>query len=96
MLQFTHKEKKGGEKIMKKYIALFVAFAFMVTLAGLAFGRTLEEEKQAVRDYLKVIDAKIVKYRKAGNTAKMQLLQGEKQGTLRRWEKLKAEGCPLG
>jgi len=76
---------------MKKYIALFVAFAFMVTLAGLAFGRTLEEEKQAVRDYLKVIDAKIVKYRKAGNTAKMQLLQGEKQGTLRRWEKLKAE-----
>lgn len=76
---------------MKKYIALFVAFAFMVTLAGLAFGRTLEEEKQAVRDYLKVIDAKIVKYRNSGNTAKMKQLQAEKQGTLRRWEKLKAE-----
>jgi hypothetical protein len=76
---------------MKKYIALFVAFAFMVTLAGLAFGRTLEEEKQAVRDYLKVIDAKIIKARKAGQTAKVKVLQGEKQGTLRRWEKLKAE-----
>lgn len=76
---------------MKKSIALFVAFAFVVTLASVVFGRTLEEEKQAVRDYLKVVDAKIVKYRKAGNTVKMKTLQGEKAGTLRRWEKLKVE-----
>lgn len=76
---------------MKKSIALFVAFAFVVTVASVAFGRTLDEEKQAVRDYLKVVDAKIVKYRKAGNTAKVKMLQGEKQATLARWNKLQAE-----
>lgn len=76
---------------MKKSIALFVAFAFVVTLASVVFGRTLDEEKQAVRDYLKVVDAKIVKYRKAGNKTKVKTLQGEKAATLKRWEKLKAE-----
>lgn len=76
---------------MKKSIVLLVLVAFVLTLSAQAFGRTLEEEKQAVRDYLKVVDAKIIKYRKAGNTAKMKQLQGEKAATLRRWEKLKAE-----
>jgi len=76
---------------MKRTIALLVAVAFVVTLAGMVFGRTMEEERDAVRSYLKVIDAKIVKYRKAGNTATVKKLQGEKAATLRRWEKLKAE-----
>lgn len=76
---------------MKKMIALFIAVTFVATVAGMAFGRTLEEERDAVRAYLKVVDAKIIKYRKAGNTAKMKVLQAEKAGTLRRWEKLKAQ-----
>jgi hypothetical protein len=82
---------------MKKAIIFVVVMAFMASVASVAFGRTLEEEKQAVRDYLKVIDAKIIKYRKAGNTAKMVVLQKEKQGTLARWEKLKAsmEAAPV-
>jgi hypothetical protein len=81
---------KGGEKLMKKIIALTVAVAFVVSLAGMVFGRTMVEERDAVRAYLKVIDAKIIKYRKAGNTAKMKGLQADKAATLRRWEKLKA------
>lgn len=72
-------------------IALFIVIAFVATVAGMAFGRTLEEERDAVRAYLKVVDAKIIKYRKARNTAKMKVLQAEKAGTLRRWEKLKAQ-----
>jgi hypothetical protein len=76
---------------MKRTIVLFVVVAFVVTLAGLAFGRTLVEERDAVRAYLSVVDAKIIKYRSQGNTAKVKLLQGEKAATLRRWEKVKAE-----
>jgi len=76
---------------MKKSIALLVAVAFVVTLAGMVFGRTLDEERGAVRAYLKVIDAKIIKYRAAGNTAKMKLLQADKAATLKRWAKLQAE-----
>ncbi len=74
---------------MKKTIGIFLALTFVAVLAAGSFARTLEEEKQAVRDYLKVIDAKINKYRAQGNTAKVKALQAEKQGTLRRWEKLK-------
>jgi len=76
---------------MRKLIALLVVVAFVVTLAGMVFGRTLEEERDAVRAYLKVIDAKIIKYRKAGNTAVVKKLQGEKAATLKRWEKVKAQ-----
>jgi hypothetical protein len=76
---------------MKRMIALLIAVAFVATVASLAFGRTIDEERDAVRAYLKVIDAKIIKYRKAGNTAKMKILQADKAGTLRRWEKLKAQ-----
>jgi len=76
---------------MKRLVALLVAVAFVASVASLAFGRTLEEERDAVRAYLKVVDAKIIKYRKAGNTATVKKLQGEKAATLKRWEKLKAQ-----
>ncbi|OGC11003.1 hypothetical protein A3K48_00475 [candidate division WOR-1 bacterium RIFOXYA12_FULL_52_29] len=76
---------------MKKFVIYLFVVAFVASFATVAFGRTLEEEKQAVRDYLKVVDAKIIKYRKAGNKAKMTQLQKEKKGTLARWEKLKAQ-----
>ncbi|MFA5103731.1 MAG: hypothetical protein WC527_00915 [Candidatus Margulisiibacteriota bacterium] len=76
---------------MKKVIGILLALTFVAVLAAGSYARTLGEEKQAVRDYLKVIDAKIIKYRAQGNTVKMKQLQAEKQGTLRRWEKLKAQ-----
>ncbi|MCU0641346.1 MAG: hypothetical protein MUC35_04580 [Candidatus Margulisbacteria bacterium] len=75
---------------MKKMFVYFLVVAFVLSIAGAVFGRTLEEERDAVRAYLKVVDAKIIKYRKAGNKAKMVVLQKEKQATLARWNKLKA------
>lgn len=76
---------------MKKWVCLLLAVTVVLSIATVAFARTLEEEKQAVRDYLTLIDAKINKYRAAGNTAKVKQLQGEKAATLRRWYKLKAQ-----
>jgi hypothetical protein len=76
---------------MKKIVVCLLVVAFMASIASVVFARTMEEERDAVRAYLKVIDAKIIKYRKAGNTAKMKQLQVEKQGTLARWNRLKAE-----
>jgi hypothetical protein len=83
---------KGGEKYMKKILAIFVVTAFVLGLVGsVVSARTLEEERDAVRAYLKVVDAKIIKARTAGQKAKMVQLQKEKQGTLARWNKLKAQ-----
>jgi hypothetical protein len=75
---------------MKKAIIFVVTIAFIASITSVAFGRTIDEEKQAVRDYLKVIDAKIIKARKAGQSAKVTMLKGEKSATLARWNKLKA------
>lgn len=81
---------------MKKLFSILLVMAFAASIASVAFARTLEEEKTAVRDYLNVVDGKINKYRKEGNTVKVKQLQGEKQATLRRWEKLQAEmAAPL-
>lgn len=76
---------------MKKVIGILLALTFVAVLAAGSYARTLGEEKQAVRDYLKVVDAKINKYRAQGNTVKVKQLQAEKQGTLRRWEALQAK-----
>ncbi|MBN3032649.1 MAG: hypothetical protein JW873_00960 [Candidatus Saganbacteria bacterium] len=77
---------------MKKALVVITIAAFVATLAGsIVFARTLEEERDAVRAYLKVVDAKIIKYRTAGDKVKMVKLQKEKQGTLARWNKLKAQ-----
>ena len=75
---------------MKKVIAILIAIAFVASVAGTVFGRTLDEERDAVRAYLKVIDAKIIKARNAGQKVKVSQLRGEKVNTLKRWEKLKA------
>ena len=75
---------------MKKAVVYMLVMAFVLSIVSVAFARTLEEEKAAVRSYLKVIDAKIVKYRKMGSKVKMVQLQGEKKNTLARWAKLQA------
>jgi len=76
---------------MKKAVVYMLVMAFVFSIVSVAFARTIDEERDAVRSYLKVIDAKIIKYRKAGNTAKMKVLQADKRATLARWEKLKAQ-----
>ncbi len=76
---------------MKKTLAVILTVAFALTVAASSFARTIEEERQAVRNYLKVVDAKIIKFRKQGNTKKMKQMQNEKKATLRRWEALKAK-----
>jgi hypothetical protein len=79
---------------MKKLIIFIVGVAFMASVAGVAYGRTLDEEKQAVRDYLKVLDAKIMKARKLNQNAKVTALKNQKTATLARWNKLKASMEP--
>jgi len=75
---------------MKKAIIFLVIVAFMATVATVAFGRTLEEEKQAVRNYLNVLDAKLAKAKAAKQSSKVNMLHAEKNATLARWNKLKA------
>jgi hypothetical protein len=75
---------------MKKFIVCFVVFVFVTAVASVAFGRTLDEEKQAVRNYLNVIDAKLVKAKAAKQSAKVNMLHADKAATLARWNKLKA------
>ncbi|MFA5113551.1 MAG: hypothetical protein WC529_04565, partial [Candidatus Margulisiibacteriota bacterium] len=67
-----------------------MAIAFMASITSVAFGRTMAEEKLAVQDYLKVIDAKIIKARKANQYSKVTALKAQKSATLARWNKLKA------
>lgn len=74
---------------MKKLISLLMLAVFTAAASGIAFGRTMEEEKIAIRDYLKVIDSKIIKYRKARSASKVKILQEQKRATLGRWEALK-------
>ncbi len=66
-------------------IAMMMCLILASSSAGV-FARSLEEEKQAVRDYLRAIDAKISRYRAQGNLMKVRQLQGEKRATLDRWE----------
>ncbi len=72
---------------MKK-IALFMLLMFVVVLAGAALARTAAEELDAVRGYLKTLDAKIMANR--ANPAKVASLKKEKAATLQRLQVLKA------
>jgi len=77
---------------MKKKAIIFIAIiAIMASIATVAFGRTIEEERQAVRDYLNAVDAKLATAKQANNTARIDLLHAEKAATLARWNKLQIE-----
>ena len=79
---------------MKKVIIFVVGVAFLASVTSVAFGRTLAEEKKAVQDYLKVIDVKIIKARKANQYSKTTMLKATKAATIARWNKLKASMEP--
>lgn len=76
---------------MKKLIALFTIVAVVGVLAAAVYARTAQEELEAVRGYLVTLDSKIVSAREAGQKSKVAWLQKEKEGTLRRLAKLKAD-----
>ncbi|OGC06856.1 hypothetical protein A2526_05465 [candidate division WOR-1 bacterium RIFOXYD2_FULL_36_8] len=76
---------------MKRFIALLMLSAFIFSLVGISFGKTLEEEKTAIREYLNVLDTKILKYKKQGNAKKVKQLQAEKRAMLKRWDKTRGE-----
>ncbi len=73
---------------MKKFVICFVAFAFVAAIAGATIARSMQDEAQAVRDYLNVVDAKLVKAKQANQSAKINLLHAEKNAALARWNKL--------
>ncbi|MFA5103631.1 MAG: hypothetical protein WC527_00400 [Candidatus Margulisiibacteriota bacterium] len=66
-------------------IAMMMCLILVSSSAGV-FARSLDEEKQSVRGYLKTIDAKITKYKAQGNLMKVRQLQTEKRSVLDRWE----------
>lgn len=80
---------------MKRIIALVTVFVFAVALAGMVYAqadtRTPEEKLAAGRAYLKLLDQKIIKYRKMGNTAVVNRLRGEKVSLISRMKGWKAE-----
>ncbi|MBN2057580.1 MAG: hypothetical protein JW782_02135 [Candidatus Saganbacteria bacterium] len=80
---------------MKKAIALFTVIAFAVALAGMASAqmdnRTPAEKLASGQQYLKTLDAKIIKYRKLGNAAVVKKLQADKKSTIARMKTWKAQ-----
>lgn len=73
---------------MKKVIIFVVMIGFMVAVSSVAFGRTLQEEKLAVQDFMKVIDAKIVKAKRNNQYSKVTAMKAQKADALARLNKL--------
>ncbi|MBU0502121.1 MAG: hypothetical protein KJ811_02625 [Candidatus Margulisbacteria bacterium] len=84
---------------MKKYIALITLFVFAICLAGTVYAdsRTPAEKLASGRDYLKLLDEKIIKHRNLGNTKVVADLQAQKKTTIARMTEWKAEmqGAPV-
>ncbi|MDD5383150.1 MAG: hypothetical protein PHH60_05810 [Candidatus Margulisbacteria bacterium] len=80
---------------MKKLIALVTVFAFVALLAGMVAAqvdtRSPSEKLDAGRAYLKLLDQKIIRLRKAGKTALMKQAQVDKKSTIARMQVWKAE-----
>jgi hypothetical protein len=90
---------------LKRLFALFALVAFVAVLGGMAFAQ-VEEESAAYywkrvndgRAYLKVLDGKIIRYRKMGNAAMVKKLRAQKVSTIARMQawKAKAEALEAG
>ncbi len=76
---------------MKKTTVFLLAAAFVAATAVSSFATAMDDEKQAVRNYLNVLDAKLAKAKGAGQSAKVNQLHVEKNATLARWNKLKTQ-----
>ena len=67
---------------MNKFMVFLVVLVFATVLAGTILGRTVEEEIQAVRTYLEVLDAKLEIAKKQNQSAKVILLHAQKATAL--------------
>ncbi|MFC1568376.1 hypothetical protein ACFL37_01600 [Candidatus Margulisiibacteriota bacterium] len=79
---------------MKRIVVLVCLFVFVVALAGMVSAqdaRTPAAKLEAGRAYLKLLDKKIIRLRKAGNMATVTKLQAEKKSTIARMQSWKAE-----
>jgi hypothetical protein len=80
---------------LKKLVALFALFAFVVVLGGMVYAqvdtRTPAAKLAAGRAYLKLLDKKIIRLRAAGKMAVVKKLQAEKKGTIARMKVWKAQ-----
>jgi len=80
---------------LKKLFALFLVLAFVAACAGMVSAqydsRTPGEKLEAGRAYLKLLDKKIIKHRKLGNTGVVRKLKVEKTQTITRMKKWKAQ-----
>ena len=81
----------------KMLMGLLVLFGMVVMLAP-AFGQisAKQDELARVREYIKVLDGKIIKARNAGDQQKVIQLQGLKQKELDRAKRLKQEIESMG
>ena len=73
---------------MKKYIVCLVALVFVAAVASATFGRTVENEKLAINNYITVLDKRIAKAHKAGQNALENRLFAIKQAQLARLDAL--------
>ncbi|GEM_PF-761181 len=67
---------------MNRFIVFLAVFVFASVLSGTIHGRTVEEEKEAVRNYLIVLDAKLEEAKKLNQSAKVVLLHAQKATAL--------------
>jgi hypothetical protein len=72
-----------------------MVFAFVVAISGVVFAqtdsRTPEEKLSAGRDYLKLLDQKIIRLRKEGKMTLVAKMQADKKSTIARMQQWKAE-----
>lgn len=80
---------------MKRIVALITVFVFAVALAGMVYAqadtRTPAEKLAAGRAYLKLLDKKIIRLRKAGKMALVRKMQADKKSTIARMKGWKAQ-----
>ena len=80
---------------MKRIVVLITLFVFAVALAGMVYAqadtRSPAEKLAAGRAYLKLLDQKIIRHRKMGNTATVVNLQAQKKSTITRMQAWKAQ-----
>jgi hypothetical protein len=78
---------------LKRIIAFVTVLAFTVALAGMVYAdtRSPAEKLEAGRAYLKLLDKKIIRLRKAGKAATVKKMQVEKKATIARMKVWKAE-----
>ncbi|MEA3492810.1 MAG: hypothetical protein U9R38_00300 [Candidatus Margulisiibacteriota bacterium] len=80
---------------MKRIIAALALFVFVIAVAGTVYAdtRSPAEKLAAGRAYLKLLDKKIIRLRKAGKAKVVKNLQAQKKSTIARMKVWKAQSA---